>query len=80
MDQQIIAEDNVVEGVGGPKEDNIPIMASAGEYVIPVEVVDALGIDYFDELVNETKVAIGGSAVTQPNDVPAQQQGEDKEE
>lgn len=74
---EMAQEDNVVEGEGGPKEDNVPIMASAGEYVIPVEVVEALGVDYFDSLVDETKTAIG-SAATQTSDVPAQQ-GQNKE-
>lgn len=39
-----------IEGVGGPMTDNIPIMASPGEYMIRASAVNKYGKDYFDAL------------------------------
>jgi hypothetical protein len=44
-------EGGYLQGVGGPTQDNIPIMASAGEYVIPERVVRNLGVTFFDGLI-----------------------------
>lgn len=39
-----------IEGVGGPMTDNIPIMASPGEYMMRASAVNKYGKDYFDAL------------------------------
>lgn len=40
----------VVRGPGGPVDDKIPAMLSAGEYVIPEDVVRAKGLEFFEKL------------------------------
>lgn len=50
-----LADGGPIRGVGGPRQDNIPIMASAGEYVIPAHVVSALGVDFFNTLIGRRK-------------------------
>ena len=42
-----------VDGPGGPRDDLIPAKLSAGEYVIPAHIVEALGADVFDSLLKK---------------------------
>lgn len=39
-----------VRGPGGPVDDKVPAMLSHGEYVIPADVVQAKGVEFFDKL------------------------------
>lgn len=39
-----------VRGPGGPVDDKVPAMLSAGEYVIPADVVKAKGLEFFEKL------------------------------
>lgn len=39
-----------VRGIGGPVDDKIPAMLSNGEYVVPADVVEAKGVEFFDRL------------------------------
>jgi hypothetical protein len=39
-----------VRGIGGPVDDKVPAMLSNGEYVIPADVVEAKGVEFFDRL------------------------------
>lgn len=41
------------QGDGSGIDDNVPIMASDGEYVIPADVVAAKGTEFFDRLVDK---------------------------
>lgn len=45
-------------------KDNIPIMVSGGEYVVPKSVVDTLGAGFFDNLVNLYHTQIPGRPAT----------------
>ena len=45
-----MANGGEVEGPGGPVDDRVPAMLSHGEYVIPADVVQAKGIEFFDKL------------------------------
>jgi hypothetical protein len=40
-------------GDGSGIDDNVPIMASDGEYVIPADVVSVKGTEFFDRLVEK---------------------------
>lgn len=42
-----------VSGPGGPIDDKVPAMLSAGEYVIPADVVEEKGVKYFDKMVDK---------------------------
>ena len=51
--------------VPGPETvqvDDVVIRAEEGEYVVPVDVVEKLGPDFFEELINEVR----GSEATSP--------------
>lgn len=39
-----------VRGIGGPVDDKVPAMLSNGEYVVPADVVEAKGVEFFDRL------------------------------
>jgi hypothetical protein len=43
-----------VSGPGGPVDDKIPAMLSDGEYVLPADTVDKVGVKKLDRLVKET--------------------------
>ena len=43
-----------VSGPGGPVDDKIPAMLSDGEYVLPADTVDKIGVKKLDRLVKET--------------------------
>lgn len=43
-----------VSGPGGPVDDRIPAMLSDGEYVLPADTVDKIGVKKLDRLVKET--------------------------
>lgn len=42
-----------VSGPGGPIDDKIPAMLSDGEYVIPADVVEKKGVQFFDKMVDK---------------------------
>jgi hypothetical protein len=46
-------EGGKVVGPGGPKSDNIPIMVSPGEYVIPAHIVQMKGKEFFDSMLTK---------------------------
>jgi hypothetical protein len=46
-----------VRGIGGPVDDKIPAMLSNGEYVIPADVVEAKGVEFFDRLKDKYHTA-----------------------
>ena len=64
-----MAAGGIVEGIGGGQEDNVPAQLSVGEYVIPADVVSALGdgnndagaskLDQFLQAVREHKAVKG---------------------
>lgn len=39
-----------VRGIGGPVDDKVLAMLSNGEYVVPADVVEAKGVEFFDRL------------------------------
>ena len=43
-----------VDGPGGPVDDKIPAMLSDGEYVLPADTVDKIGVKKLNRLVKET--------------------------
>jgi hypothetical protein len=43
-----------VDGPGGPVDDKIPAMLSDGEYVLPADTVEKIGVKKLDRLVKET--------------------------
>lgn len=43
-----------VDGPGGPVDDQIPAMLSDGEYVLPADTVEKVGVKKLDKLVKET--------------------------
>jgi hypothetical protein len=53
-----------ISGPGGPRDDAILARLSAGEYVIPANVVSAWGIDFFDRLIGKG----GVQGVARPGD------------
>jgi len=55
-----MADGGLLSGPGGPREDKIPILASAGEYVIPAHVVQGLGVGFFDSLIGRRKPKLAG--------------------
>ncbi|HXE59667.1 MAG TPA: hypothetical protein VN607_03135 [Gemmatimonadaceae bacterium] len=46
----------MVSGSGGPTEDSVPAMLSAGEYVVPAHAVSRLGADFFDTVVTGARM------------------------
>lgn len=56
---QVHAEDGQVSGPGGPKGDAIPARLSDNEYVVPAEVVQFKGTEFFDKLVNKSRETLG---------------------
>lgn len=53
------ANGGLLRGIGGPRQDNIPILASAGEYVIPANVVRDMGVGWFDNLIGKKPMRPG---------------------
>lgn len=45
-----MANGGEVHGPGGPVDDKVPAMLSHGEYVVPADVVQAKGLEFFDKL------------------------------
>lgn len=45
-----------VKGPGGPVDDKIPAMLSNGEYVLPADTVQKIGVKKLDEIVKKTHV------------------------
>ncbi len=45
-----------VRGPGGPVDDKIPAMLSNGEYVLPADTVQKIGVSKLDKLVKDTHV------------------------
>lgn len=54
------ADGGPIEGPGGPRQDNLLIAASNGEFVIPADVVTYKGKEFFDKLIDKTREATGG--------------------
>ncbi len=46
----------MVSGPGGPTDDSVPAMLSAGEYVVPAHAVTRLGADFFDTVVTGARM------------------------
>lgn len=59
IEQQSFARGGVIEGAGGPTQDNIPVRASAGESILTAQATARLGRDGVDALNNG-----GGAGVT----------------
>jgi hypothetical protein len=70
------AEGGEVQGPGTGTSDSVPIAASAGEYVIPADVVSYLGTAFFDRLVAQTQAEMQrGAAAPGPWDDMAAEEG-----
>lgn len=54
------ADGGPIEGPGGPRQDNLLIAASNGEFVVPADVVKFKGQEFFDKLIEKTREATGG--------------------
>jgi hypothetical protein len=54
------AEGGPILGPGGPRDDNLIIAASNGEYVIPADVVLRKGTEFFDKLKEKVREETGG--------------------
>jgi hypothetical protein len=48
-------QDGFVEGMGGPKDDQVPALLSDGEYIFSAEAVEVIGIDKLEEMHEEAK-------------------------
>lgn len=64
-----VAAGGLINGPGGPTDDMVPALLSAGEYVIPARVVRNLGSQFFDQMIgtappeaSRTNFAHGGVA------------------
>lgn len=55
-----------VDGPGGPTEDKIPAMLSAGEYVLPADTVAALGVSNLDAIKRATHTPVKPGNVGAP--------------
>ncbi|WP_454778097.1 phage tail tape measure protein [Georgenia muralis] len=53
-------------GFGGPTQDNVPILASSGEYIIKADTVQRYGRGFFDA-VNAQRFATGGPVGVAPS-------------
>ena len=53
------AEGGSVEGPGGPTDDKVPAMLSDGEYVLPADTVEAIGVDKLDAIKAATHEPTG---------------------
>src|SRR6185312_13938275 len=53
---QGFAGGGMVSGPGGPTDDSVPAMLSAGEYVVPAHAVSRLGADFFDTVVTGARM------------------------
>jgi hypothetical protein len=51
-----MASGGLVQGSGGPTQDNIPAMLSSGEYVVKAAAVSAYGLDFMNAL-NQQRIA-----------------------
>lgn len=60
-----LAAGGPVEGPGGPRDDVIPIWASAGEYMQPAHVVSHYGIGFMEAL-RRKKIPRGGDGASMP--------------
>jgi hypothetical protein len=49
-----------IRGFGGPTQDNVPVLASVGEYMVNAAAVNKYGVGLFEAL-NAQKLALGGS-------------------
>lgn len=52
-----------VEGKGGPKDDAIPARLSDGEYVLPADVVQQIGVQNLDQMVAQMHDFSGGPSL-----------------
>jgi hypothetical protein len=59
------AAGGLINGPGGPKDDLIPAMLSAGEYVQPATVVDHYGLGFMEAL-RQKRVKVGGDGAALP--------------
>lgn len=55
-----MASGGKVSGPGGPTEDKIPALLSDGEYVLPADTVEAVGVENLDALRAQTHEFVGG--------------------
>ena len=55
------ADGGPIQGPGGPREDNLLIAASNGEFVMPADVVAYKGKEFFDKLIEKSREANGDS-------------------
>lgn len=60
MKAKFKAHGGKIEGPGGPTEDKIPAMLSDGEYVLPADTVDAVGVENLDALRAATHTPVKG--------------------
>jgi hypothetical protein len=76
------ADGGAIAGPGGPRDDNLLVRASNGEFVVPADVVRHKGTEFFHKLIDKTRetspgfskgFAEGGEVVdpTQAIDLPA---------
>lgn len=54
-----MASGGKVTGPGGPTEDKVPAMLSAGEYVLPADTVKKVGVQNLDALKDATHTPVG---------------------
>jgi hypothetical protein len=65
-------KDGEVEGPGGPRDDLIDAKLSDGEYVIPADIVERKGTEFFDKVIAQARkgmgrgIPVGKAMVTQP--------------
>ncbi|MFA6594622.1 MAG: hypothetical protein WCT16_05230 [Candidatus Buchananbacteria bacterium] len=62
LSYKMYARGGFISGPGTKTSDSIPALLSKGEYVIPANIVDRLGVNTFDSLINgkASKFALGG--------------------
>lgn len=58
-----MASGGLVEGEGGPTEDNIPAMLSANEFVMPADTTKAIGPEVLQAIVDATHKPSGKAAM-----------------
>ncbi|RPJ56064.1 MAG: hypothetical protein EHM12_10965, partial [Dehalococcoidia bacterium] len=76
-----LATGGAISGVGGPREDRVPIMASAGEYILKADAAKNIGYDTLNHMNSTGKVpkfADGGQISEQDKKIAELQNFVDK--
>jgi hypothetical protein len=65
-----------IKGPGNGTSDSIPIRVSNGEYIVPADVVNKLGVDFFDNLREHFHLPVNQDSPNWKKSAPADSDGE----